>query len=300
MSRALALLFFGLAACGKDAPADGEAEATPDASASAVVPVGGFVLPPKPAFDTNPLGLPPIADAVPDGTQVFAVPRRMLDGARPGSALALRVATVLERQGTDLVVRIGQGEPFPVHPAYVVVPRIGQLKLGTEVLTAWRGRPHHAVVRGLSGRDRVTARFIDIGQKTADQKLPIEGLGVLGPGLVPGAYAALREGDGWQHVVLVSSGVHGDGKTKWLALRDGGEAVIVDEDRLTRLPTTRFDPKSGEVVLAAWRGAMVPAKVADVDRPALYTVRREQLGPPLLLGAAEIMPVPAASARPTK
>ena len=125
-------------------------------------------------------------------------------------------------------------------------------------------------------------------------------MGVLGPGLVPGAYAALRDGDGWQHVLLVSNGVHGDGKKKWLALRDGGESVVVEEDRLTRLPAPRFDPKNGDVVLAAWRGTMVPARVADVDRPALYTVRREQLGPPLLLGAAEIMPLPTPSARPTR
>ena len=167
----------------------GESESTsPATSTTTVTPRGpmdplpedGVVLPPPRLAETNPLGLPPASPRELDkGQRIFAVPQRMLEGAKLGSAFVLRAASYIGREGGDYVVRVGWGEPYAVHPGYVVAPRSGRFRRGANVIAAYRGTIHHGVVTGLR-RDRVTVQYVDLGHRLADQRLDpsrIEGLG---------------------------------------------------------------------------------------------------------------------------
>jgi hypothetical protein len=247
------------------------------------------VLPPRQPFDSNPLGLPGQPVPVKEGQRVFAVPQPMLARARVGSSLVLRAATVEGREGDDLVVRVGTGIPYPVHPAYVVVPRPGRMGRGTPVFAAYRGVLRHGVVKNLS-LDRVVVRYTDLGFKLADQKLVPARVGVLAPGvLMPGGQAVARQDGELRHVQLVSTGVHSDGKKRWLVIGHLGEAQLVEETALVPLPARRFRAKVGTTVLAAWRGTMVPAKLLTIDRPGLFTVKRARTARRLLVGPGMLM-----------
>ncbi|MBW2454768.1 MAG: hypothetical protein JRI68_09665 [Deltaproteobacteria bacterium] len=295
----LLILAAGLAGCGDEQPASGEPEPgqAPAATASVGGPTAdGLVLPPRQAVDTNPLGLPSRQVQVPEKQRVFAVPAAMLRQARVGSSLVLEAATVKGREGDDLVVRVGTGRAYPIHPAYVVVPRRGRMGRGTPVFAAYRGVMRHGVVKHLS-LDRVVVRFTDLGFKLGDQKLVTERVGVLEPGtLMAGGRAAVLLDGVRAHVQLVSAGVHRDGKRRWLVLGARGEAQLVEEGALTPLPARRFKPKIGATVLAAWRGEMVPAKLVSLDRPGLYTVKRQRTSRRLLVGPGMIM----AAAKPSR
>jgi hypothetical protein len=214
----------------------------------------------------------------------------MLRGAKLGSALALHAATVLGREGDDVILRVGHGAPYSIHPAYVVTLRRARLGRETPVIAAYRERLSHAVVKGLA-RDRVVVRYTDLGFKLGDQKLKLDKIGVLTPGVAaPGGYAVYRAEHEYRHVLLVSEAVHADGKRRWLAIGHGGESLLLESNLVTPLPVARFVPKVGSSLLAAWRGTMVLATVEDVDRPGLYRVARPRTSPTLLLGPGMIMP----------
>jgi len=280
-----------LGGCSDDRPAPSDEPGQPPAPTASVggPTAAGLVLPPRQPDDSNPLGLPAATVQVAEGQRVFAVPADMLRQARVGSSLLLRAATVEGREGSDLLVRVGTGIAYPIHPAYVVVPRRGRMGRGTPVFAAYRGVLRHGVVKHLS-LDRVVVRFTDLGFKLGDQKLLTDRVGVLEPGnLMAGGQAAAQLGDGLIHVQLVSAGVHRDGKRRWLVLAARGEAKLVTEDVLTPLPIRRFKPKIGAPVLVAWRGQMVPAKLLAIDRPGLYTVKRQRTSRRLLVGPGMIM-----------
>lgn len=268
-------------------PASSEAAA----EASGTPALAGVVLPPERAPVTNPLELPLPSDLAPVAPEqlVFAVPRRMLEGARLGAAMALRVATVEAVQGDHLVVRIGADAPYVIHRAYVVVPRLGQLSRGTYAIAGYAGELRHAVVKNLVG-DKVLVRFTDVGFKLPDQKVDPKRLGVLGAGLRPGGYAAHLVEQEYRHVLLVSSSLGEGGKRRWLVIGYGGETALVAEDQLKPLPQPRFAPRAGATVLAAWRGTMVRAQLLSVDDVGLYSVARARAGAPLLVDAGMIMP----------
>lgn len=279
---ALSLLLLGCA----DDQTDGEI--APDASASGSVraPVSdGLVLPPPRPHDSDPLDLGAMPADVAEGRRVFAVPRDMLASAAVGKAMLLASATVLGRDGDDLVVRVGYGESYAINPHYVVVPQPGRFRRGGELVASYRGRMRHAVAKLLS-RDKVVVQFTDLGFKLADQKLDPDMIGVLAEGLVPGAFAVHRDAGEYRHVTLVSA----TGE-QWLVIGDDGIASRVAAAELTRLPRPRFDPKVGQEVLAVWRGTMVRAEVRGVERPGLYTVKRPRAGAPLWVGTGQIMPV---------
>ncbi len=290
----------GSSGCGEERLADGVADPDnlPPTAASVSGPSpAGVVLPPRRPFDSNPLGLPGRPPEVEEGQRVFAVPQRMLAQARQGSSLVLRAATVRGREGNDLVVRVGTGIPYPVHPAYVVVPRPGRMGRGTPVFAAYRGVLRHGVVKNLS-LDRVVVRYTDLGFKLGDQKLVRQRIGVLQPGrLMAGGQAVARQGGQLHHVQLVSVGVHSDGKKRWLVIGHGGAAQLVEETALIALPPRRFKAKLGTTVLAAWRGGMVPAELLALDRPGLFTVKRQRTSRRLLVGPGMIMEAGTAKRR---
>ncbi len=292
-SRARWLVVVGLGICAcSDPPATGETVATAAADTvdDSVVAPGGIVLPPKIPPITNPLDLPEPSDQpVPtEGQRVFAVPQAMLESAQLGSAMKLKAAKVLRREGENYEVQIGFGAPYPIHPAYMVIPRAGRMRRGTFVIASYGGELRHAVVKHRI-RDRVAVRFTDLGVKRPDQKLDPSRVGILSSGLAPGGYAAYTSQHAFRHVLLVSSAVLA-GKRRWLVLGYTGESELVSEDKLTPLPVKRFKPKVGAPVLAAWRGSMVRAQVTAVDRPALLTVTRAHAGRPLVVGPGMVMP----------
>jgi hypothetical protein len=282
----------GASGCGDERPADGVPDEpyAPKSTASVGGPnPAGVVLPPRQPFDSNPLGLPGRPPEVKEGQRVFAVPQRMLAKARQGSSLRLEAATVKGREGDALVVRVGTGVPYPVHPAYVVVPKLGRMGRGTPVFAAYRGVLRHGVVKNLS-LDRVVVRYTDLGFKLGDQKVVRSRIGVLQPGkLMAGGQAVAPQGDELRHVQLVSSGAHSDGKKRWLAIGHRGEALLLEESALIPLPPRRFKPKLGATVLVPWRGIMVPGKLVSRDRPGLFTVKRERTARRLLVGPGMIM-----------
>ena len=290
-----------LAVAGCDDSRDSSAAENPEeATVTGSAVVAGpeaFALPPDRIHDSNPLGLPAGQIDVAKGDRVFAVPERMLQGAKLGSSFALRAATVLGRDGDDVVLRVGNGAPYNIHPAYVVSLRRARVGRETPVIAAYRGSLHHGVVKGL-WRDKVVVRYTDLGFKLPDQKLEVDKIGVLSVGVAtPGGYAVYRAEHEYRHVLLVSEATHDDGKRRWLAVGHSGETLLLDADQVSALPAARFSPKVGGTVLAAWQGTMVPGTVQDLDRPGLYRVARPRTGPTLLLGPGMIMP-PGEAAEP--
>jgi hypothetical protein len=280
-----------LCACSDStAPTDEEPAAASASASATVVSAAGYVLPPPRPFDNNPLDLPSVPLSLEEGARVLAVPKRMLEHARAGTTMVLEPARVEGREGDDLVVRVRQGVPFPAHSAYVVVLERGRIGRGTPLVVVYRDAVRHAVARNVA-HDRVVVRLTDGGHKLPDQKLDPEDVGMLTPGaLTPGGYAVHKEGDGLEHVLLVSRGQHKDKKVRWLALGRAGEAKLIEESALSALPRPNHEPRTGDQVLAAFRGRMVSAEVRAVDAPGLYTVKRERAGEPLLVGPDSLMP----------
>ena len=275
---------------GADRTAEGPTP-TGDASALASAPApkpGQFVQPPRPAFDPNPLKLPGSAPTIAPDSLVYTVPKRVLETATVGSSFVLRAAVAQAVEGGNVIVRIGRGPSYPVHPAYVLVPQRGPLPRGCPVLAPYRGQLGHAVVMAAK-RDLVTVRYTDIGPGYGDQPLPVREVAPQSPGLVPGNYALVPDGDVLRLVLLLSGGVHPDGKRRWLVLSYAGEASLVEEERLQPMRLD-YQPKVGAVVSVPWLGIMVPGKVTDADPHGLCTVRRARTAPPLVLGPGMLMP----------
>ncbi|MEZ4440339.1 MAG: hypothetical protein R3B72_14675 [Polyangiaceae bacterium] len=281
-------------ACGETTESGGPPGAVTAAPSASVVadPTDGVVLPPPRFHDSNPLGLPPATPvATAKGQRIFAPDRRMLDGAKLGSALMLEAGTVVGHEGAELVVRVGNGEPFQIHPGYVVVPKPGRFQRGAAVIASYNGRLHHGLVTSLR-RDRVVVQFTDLGRKLGEQHLAHDRVGVLEGGLAPGAFAVYRADQEYRHVLLVSSGAHADGKIRWLVLEHTGESRLLEQEQLTRLPEQRFKAKEDDEVFVAFRGSMVRAMVRSFERPGLYTVKRPRAGAPLVVGADMLMRPP--------
>lgn len=269
---------------------DPSAAVLPPAAGSVAPTLEGIVLPPEVTPVTNPLELAAPLDqpVATEGQRVFAVPQRMLQGAKVGTAMKLAAAIALGREGENLIVQLEDGAPYPIHPAYVVVPVVGRLRNGNYVIASYKDTLHHAVVKNLVG-NRVNVRFTDLGFKTSDMKLDPERVGLLKAGLAPGGYAAHLAEHEYRHVLLVSASMVA-GKRRWLVLNHTGDTELVPDEKLRALPTARFNPRVGETVLAAWRGTMVRTQVKAVDAPSLLTVTRTRAGHALIVGPGMVMP----------
>ncbi len=299
---AIALL---LVACGSHgAPSGAKATTTsapsarppPTAPAPATLREDG----PAPSTPSNPLGLPPAKVNLDAGRRVFTFTDQMMAAARPGATLVLSPATVIGIEGDDLIIE-GHGRPsYKVHPAYVIpVPDVPKIRPFDPVLTEHNGLMKHAVVLRFV-RDRVAVRFTDLPGHTQEAQL-LGGSGAptqAGPskaarfirqtdGLVPGNYAALRQGDEWLHVLLVSASGEGDAR-RWLALGYGGAATVVPESDLKPIPV-RYTPKLGSLVWAESSGKLRRATVQSADDPGLFTVKYERAGRPAVVGWGLLM-----------
>jgi hypothetical protein len=272
-----------------------EGEAPPAAPAS---PLGPGAL-----TNPNPLDLPQVKVSLDAGRRVFAPSGQMLATLRPGSTLVLYAATALGVDGDDLILEGRGGPSYKIHAGYVIpVPDEPRIVPGTAVLTEHGGVMRHAVVTKMV-KDRVFVRFTDVDHKPAEVSL----LGGSGKpigaspskaarfvrkvdGLVPGNLAALRQGDEWLHVLLVSAGGEGAGR-RWFALGYGGAAMVVKESDLRPIPV-RFSPRVGGDVWAQWAGKMRRATVLGADDQGLFTVKFDRAGRPAVTGWGFLMPPP--------
>lgn len=283
-----------LLACDETAPPaePGAAPLMATASASAATPRNlAMMLPARRPVDTNPLNLPGMTVKVEQDARVYAVPGDVLQGAKEGSTLVLRAASVDGYDGANLILRQLRGQPYPIHPGYIVVPPKGgafwRYRRGAPVIATYRRQLRHGVVIAPRA-DRVIIRYTDLGVRLPDIGLSERELAPQREGLHPGNYAVRRAAHDYEHVLLVSSAVHPDGRTRWLTLGHVGEARLFDEAELTAVPLA-FKPKAGDSVWVAWRGKMVGGVVKSVEDPGLYQVKRPRAGFPLTVGPGQLM-----------
>jgi hypothetical protein len=276
--------------CGNDAPQSTD-PGTPAVSAtasSAVEVVAPVPQPTRPAAaNPNPLGLPARDLDLAPGTRVFAVPEPMLRGAKLGSTFVLHAARVVGRDGESLLVQTREGEPYKLHPGYVVPVPGGTRRpgIGQPVIAEWAGVLKHGVFRAIK-KERSVVRFFDASD-TADRALADAILFRAEDGFRPGNYAAARIAGELRQVLLVSP-IEGESK-RWLALAHAGAATLIEETDLTAIPV-KWEPKEGAEVRAESLGRMRPGTVQSVDAPGLYTIKLERAGRPITVGWGSIMP----------
>lgn len=273
-----------------------ETEGVLEASSSAEVSKGPTARPVAPppvlreSADPNPLELPAKKLELENGARVFAVPEPMLRGAKLGSSMQLRAATVVGKDGdNNLMIDGRDGPDYPIHPSYVIVldserrPRVNQ-----PVVVEWAKSIRHGVVRRYV-KDKIVVRFTDTQDKSDRQVLPTQ-LMSQKDGFRPGNYAALRGNDGeLEHVLLVSP-LTGEPKdaTEWFAIGYLGSARIAKTEALVGVPVS-LSPKAGATVLVEHLGRMRDAVVKEVDAPGLMTVRFERAGRSVQTGWGLVM-----------
>ena len=290
--RALALGGLWVGGCG-----GGEDAAAPSASASTretplkVAPV----VTRRAEADPNPLKLPARRLELEPGDRVFTVPEPMLRGAQMGSSFAFRAATVTGRDGEDFLIDGRDGPVYRVHPAYVIpLAGVSRPKLESPVLAEWGGAMRHGVVRKYV-KDKIVVRFLDTAD-SSDRPLAPEQLALQKDGFHPGNYAVVKTagakvpagtaaGVAYNHVMLVSP----VGEGEWLAVGMLGATSRVAEKDMLVVPLT-FTPKEGATVWAEHLGLMREARVTEVDRPGLVTVRFARVGRPVTVGWGQLMP----------
>lgn len=283
--RAASLALFALLGC-DHGPSPSPATSAPT---SPVLPLPSIatpnpIVPPPPATldDPNPLRLPPRKIKLDPGRRVFTFSDRMLAKAKVGSTLILYASTVTGLDGDDLIIEGKAGPNYKVHAGYVIpVPDDPAVRLGDAVLTEWNGAMKHAVVTKIV-KGIVMVRYTDMDAKTPEGHLKNARFIRQTDGLLPGNYAAMRDGSDWKHVLLVSPASDGDRK-RWFALGFGGAALVADEADLRPIPV-KFTAKIGSEIWAEWVGTMRKATVQSLDDPALFTVKYERAGRPAVVG----------------
>jgi hypothetical protein len=281
-----------LASTGATAPADPARPAPPAALAG-----------PKLVVEPNPLRRPPRKIVLDPGKRVFTFSDQMLASAKVGSTLVLYAATVAGIEGDDLIIEGRGGPSFKVHSAYVIpVPDDPRVKPGDPVVTEWNGVLKHAVVTKFV-KDKIGVRYTDMDAKMPETFLQGgRGASTAGApskaarfvrqseGLAPGNYAALRQGDEWRHVLLVSPSSDAPAPSRtWLALGFGGAALVVEEAALRPIPV-KWTPKVGAAVWAEYVGTLRRATVKEADEQGLFTVKFERVGRPAAVGWGLLMP----------
>lgn len=254
----------------------------PPAPSASAAPLG-------PSSASNPLGLPPHPLTLGARKRVFAVPERVLAGARLGSTLILAAATAVGPDGDELLVEGSAGSgPYRIHGAYVIpVPDGQRIVPGDAVITEHNGTLRHAVVTRLV-KDRVGLRYTDGDTRAPEAVLWDARMIEAREGLHPGNYAARRDGDSYRHVLLVSSfGAGAD--EKWLALGYGGAAMVVPRAELVPIPV-RYEPKVGTEVWGEWVGTLRKGAVVSSPERGFYVVKFERSGPPVTLGWGLLLP----------
>ncbi|MGK3982282.1 hypothetical protein WME99_04560 [Sorangium sp. So ce136] len=301
------LLAAGLAPACDPAPTS-----TPTPTPSQSPPIASLAALPRPASPeapaptgaahaSNPLGLPAHSVKLDPGRRVFTFSDRMLAGARLGSTLVLYAATVVGFEGDDLIIEGRGGPSYKVHPGYVIpVPDAPRLRPHDPVLTEWNGVMKHAVITRFV-KDKMEVRYTDMDPRTPLALLKGVRFVVQTEGLVPGNFAAWKDGETWRHVLLVSrlGGPPADpgavvtslpsSSARWFALGYGGAALLADESALRPLPI-KPQLKIGASVWAEWVGALRPAVVQSAEETGLYTVKFERAGRPATVGWGLLTP----------
>ncbi len=283
-----------LAGCEPDAapaPAATAASATIAPAPSAPMHQALPLPAPAAAADSNPLRLPPRRIKLDPGRRVFTFTDRMLAGAKLGSTLILYAATVSAFDGDDLVIEGRAGPSYKVHPGYVIpVPDDPRVRVGDPVLTEWNGVMKHAVVTKIL-KDRVAVRFTDMDARTPEGQVKNARFVRQVDGLAPGNYAAMKDGDTWRHVLLVSPASNEGEPKRWFALGFGGAALIAEEGSLLPIPV-KWSPRVGAEVWAEWVGTMRKATVQSVGDTGLFTVKFDRAGRPATVGWGLLMKPP--------
>lgn len=280
-----------VASVGCAEPEESEPASAPTATAVAMTPpreVDETIVPRRRPTNPNPLELPPAATALAAGAFVYAVPEPMLAAAKLGTSLELRAARVEGMDGADVVVRMGTGPAYSIHPGYVVVPRLDRVARGTRVIVPHRERLRHGVV-DRQVQKRIVVRYGDVGIALGEQSILAEEVGVLRGGLEPGAYALAKDDRGPLLVLLVSASSGGNGAERWLVFGEEGTARLVPSSELSPIPDVRKQ-KPGSPVRVAWHGRMVPATLRSVEPTGLIVVKRARVGPALVVGPDMVMP----------
>ncbi|MBK6517013.1 MAG: hypothetical protein IPG04_23565 [Polyangiaceae bacterium] len=227
---------------------------------------------------------------VANGSRVFTVPEPMLRGAKLGSSMQLRAATVVGREGENVVIDGRDGPDYAVHPSYVIplTPSKQRPRMKQPVVAEWAQGLRHGVVRRYA-KDKVVVRFTDTQDKS-DRSLEPGQLMPQTDGFHPGNYAALRSGPDLEHVLLVSP-VGGDAKDapEWFVLGYLGTARLAKTDQLVGVPIS-FEPKVNAPVLAEHLGKMRPAVVKELDAPGVLSVRFDRAGRAVTTGWGLVMP----------
>jgi hypothetical protein len=283
---------------GCDGPEESAEAPAPTASVIAVTApreVDETVVPPRRLATPNPLGLPPTSSKLAEGTFVYAVPEKMLSSSKLGASLELRAAKVEAMDGNDVLVRMGNGPAYAVHPGYVVVPRPGKVARGTRVLVPYRERLRHGVVERQS-HERIVVRYGDVDAARGEHGILAEEVGILSGGLEPGSSALVKDERGQALVLLISATRDAEGVERWLALGEEGTSRLVATSELSPVPDVR-KLKPGSSVRVAWHGRMVPATLRAVEPNGLVSVKRPRVGPVLLVGPDFVMPDSAPTSR---
>lgn len=293
---ALGLGLSGPSGCSGDRP-ETPAESASAAQAGTAAPLK--VIPQStraPEYNPNPFGLPSKPLDVAPGQKVFAVPEPMLRDSKLGSTLALKVASVVGKDGDNVLIEGRDGPSYKLHTAYIIpVPDGFKPKPNQPVIAEWGGALRHGVFRKMA-KDALVIRFTDTEDKS---ERTLKNAAIIGQtdGFRPGNYAAVREGPDYKQVLLLSE-LNQEPK-KWLALGFGGAAMVVDESALVAVPV-RYEPKVDAPVWAVWLGTFRPGTVKTLDAPGLLTVKFERAGPPVDAGWGAVMPPVTRDAAPKK
>ncbi|HVY45536.1 MAG TPA: hypothetical protein VHB21_06630, partial [Minicystis sp.] len=182
----------------------------------------------------------------------------------------------------------GRGGPsYKVHAAYVIpVPDEPRVRPNDAVITEHGGVLHHALVTKIK-KDHTFVRFTDLDARAPEVALKHARFIRQVEGLAPGNYAAMRDGDVYRHVLLVSPFVEG-GTKRWLALGFAGAILKADEAALRPIPI-KWSPKVGATIWAASTGTMRKAIVTAADDPGRFTVKFERAGRPAVVGFGLVM-----------
>jgi hypothetical protein len=230
--------------------------------------------------------------------RVFTFSDRMLAAAHLGSTLVLYAATVVAREGDDVVIEGTSGPNYKVHAGYLIaVPDEVKLRPRDPVLAEWNGAMKHAVVTKVNKTSN-TVRFTDVDGGAPETTLKTARVVRQVDGLHPGNYAAMRDGADHKLVLLVSSWKEG-GTRRWLGLGYAGAATLIDEAALRPMPTSLGAVKPGAEVMADWAGTLRRGTVTAADADAgLVTVKFERAGRPAVLGWGRVtLPFDATQAR---
>ena len=241
--------------------------------------------------DPNPLKLPPRKVKLDPGRRVFTFSDPMLSGARLGSTLILYAANVTGFDGDDLIIE-GRAGPFLQGPRGLRHPGAGRRQGEARRPGADRVERRDEARRGdqVRARTRSSVRYTDMDPQTAEGQLKNARFVRQVEGLVPGNYAALRDGD---VRATCSWSRRRRGRVQALVLPSASAArrAIVGGGAPPAIPV-KYSPKAGRrgAGRVGRHDAQGHGRSAPTTRP--FTVKFERAGRPATVGWGLLMARP--------